>query len=148
MEHFAVGFHPAGRAPRRGVKLEVALGHALGALDEWDAVLAVVVDGEVLKFLVARGVIVGVHVLGVVAAVDCGAAEGVTVAFNGIEAGFEELLLGLPRELGEGGGGGIGEGSAKAFDSLKGLFVVDDDCGDIFVGLIERCEGKEAAVGE
>jgi hypothetical protein len=79
---------------------------------------------------------------------DCGAAEGVTVAFNGIEAGFEELLLGVLGKLGEDGGGGIGEGAAKAYDGLEGLFVVDDDRGDILVGLIKRREGKEAVVGE
>ena len=43
-----------------------------------------------------------------------GAAEGVTVAFNGIEAGFKELLLGVLGKLGEDVGGGIGEGAAKA----------------------------------
>src|SRR5450759_667746 len=63
VEHFAVGFHPVGGAPRRGVKLEFALGGGLGTLDERDAVLAVVVYGEILEFLVASGVIVGIHVL-------------------------------------------------------------------------------------
>jgi len=77
-----------------------------------------------------------------------GAAEGVTVAFNGIEAGFEELLLGVLGELGEDGGGGIGEGAAKAYDGLEGLFVVNDDRGNILVRLTERREGKETAVGE
>src|ERR1035437_313370 len=77
-----------------------------------------------------------------------GAAKGVTVAFHGIKAGLEELLLGLLRHPGKGGGGSIGERAAEAFDGLKGLFVVDDDGGDILVGLIERREGNEATVGE
>src|SRR5579859_3731452 len=147
MQHFAVGFHPAGRAPGRSIKLEVAPGGSLRAFDERDAVLAVVVDGEVLEFPVADGVIIGVHVAGVVAAVDRGAAEGITVAFNGIEAGFEELFLGVRGEPGEDGSGGIRKGATKTQDALEGLLVIDDDRGDVLVGLLERGEGKETAVG-
>src|SRR5258706_16166618 len=77
-----------------------------------------------------------------------GAAKGVTVAFHGIEAGLEELFLGLLGHPGKGGGGGIGERAAEAFDGLKGLFVVDDYGGDVLVGLIERRKRKEASVGE
>ena len=148
MQHFAVGFHPAGGTPWRGVKLEFALGGGLSTLDEGDAILAVMIDGEILEFLVAFGVIVSVHVFRVIAAMDCGAAEGVTIAFNGIETGFEELFLSVFGELGKGGGCGIGEGTTKTQDGLEGLFIVDEDSGDILVGLIERREGKETAVGE
>ena len=114
VEHFAVGFHPAGRTPRRGVKLKLALGNGLGTFDERDAVLEVVVNGEILEFLVAGGVIVGIHLVRIIAAVNRGAAKGVTVACHGIEAGFEELLLGILGKFGEDIGSGIGEGTAKA----------------------------------
>ena len=67
----------------------------LSTFDERDALLLVVVDGKILQLLVPGGVIVGVHVLGVIAAMDRGAAEGVTIAIRRIEAGFKELILRL-----------------------------------------------------
>ena len=79
---------------------------------------------------------------------DRGAAEGVTVAFNGVEAGFEELLLGFLGEFGEGGGGGIGEGAAEAYDGLEGPRFVHDDRRDVLVGLFEGLNALEAAVGK
>ena len=92
-------------------------------------------DAEVLEFLVAGRVVVGVHLGREVAAMDRGAAEGVAVARDRVEAGFEEFFLRRLGELGEGSGGGIGEGAAEAFDGLEGVALVDDDRGDVLVGL-------------
>ena len=51
-------------------------------------------------------------------------------------------------ELGKGRGGGIGEGGAEAFDGLEGLVLVDDDRGDVLVGLLQRLERLKAAIGK
>ena len=70
------------------------------------------------------------------------------VAGGEVTEGLEELLLGVLGQLSEDGGGGIGERAAEAFDGLEGLVVVYDDGGVMLVGLLQRCESLEAAVGE
>ena len=79
---------------------------------------------------------------------DGGAAEGVAVARDRVEAGLEELFLGFLGELGKGGGRGIGEGAAEAYDGLEGVLLVDDDRGDVLVGLVQRLEGLGAVIGQ
>ena len=77
-----------------------------------------------------------------------GAAEGAAVAFNEVEAGREEFLLGVHGELSKRGGSGVGEGDPEADDGLKGLLFVYDDGRDMLVGLFEGLEGLGTAVGE
>lgn len=148
VEHVVVGFHPSRGAPGRGEETQVALGRSLGAFDERDAVLEVAGDGEVFEVLVAGRVVVSVHFAGVVAAMDRGAAKGVAIAFGGVEAGLKKLFLRVLGEFAEGGGGGVGESGAETDDCLEGLLFVNDDGGDVLVGLFERLKGLKAAVEE
>src|ERR1035437_2619492 len=104
--------------------------------------------GEVFEVLVAGGVIVSVHLTGIVAAMDRGTAEGIAVAFGGVKTGLEELFLGFLREFAERGGGGIGECSAEADNGLEGLLFIDDDGRNVLVGLFEGFGSLEPAVGE
>jgi len=67
--------------------------------------------------------------------------DEVTLFIGGEDAGFPDLdgkRLILNSQAPHG----------KAYDGLEGLFVVNDDRGNILVRLIERREGKETAVGE
>ena len=148
VEHLAIRLHPAGRAPGGGVELELVVRSLHRALNEGDAVFFIMLDGEILQLLVTRRIVVGVHVIGVIAAMDGGAAKGIAIPGHRVEAGLEELLLHILGQLAEDGCRRIGKRPAEADDGLEGLLVVNDDGRDVLVRLIELREREETVVGD
>lgn len=77
---------------------------------------------------------------------DGGAAQSVTISFNRVETGFQELLLHIFGKLPESDGSRIGKGSSETINGLKGLVVVNHDCRIIFVRLFKRFKSPESLI--
>ena len=137
--HAAAVLHPGRRAPGRDQQLDRPARHALRGLDHGQQGFAVALDVEAVQRVVAGVLDMGVVAQGEIAAVHVHAAQRVAVALHGVEVLAQQPLLLRRRELLPGGGGGLGEGAAEAFEHLEAARAVHPQPG--------RCAGMVPGVG-
>jgi len=125
VQHLAVGFHPARRAPGAGKQGELAARRRHYLLDKRNAELLIVLYAESFqgRILVCH---VGVAIARKVAAVNIGAGQRIANAGRGAIVSLKKLLLLRLRQLGKGFGRGVGERPANAEHGLKAVAGVDE----------------------